>query len=264
MAGSREKRREFERHSFHEGYMAGTFFVRIAGNVQGPFDAAKLKQLAVAGRISRDDEVSRDRQNWIPAREVKGLVFAAAADSATGITDHAEKGAQPPSPAFDDVISDLGLTAPPGSAPPRVNPPPPVTAGPSLTPPSPTQSSLNLEACPDCRELVSMRAFVCPHCGAPIQPPPPHPEQRFTMLRAIASLYWYTGVLLVIVAAVALLVLFYALLAEDAVTGGPAFGAMLFCIPGAIVSFAICEAIQVFLEIEENTRAVRIVQRHRS
>ena len=40
----------------------------------------------------------------------------------------------------------------------------------------------NLVPCPDCFEPVSKRAAVCPHCGAPLEPPEPQ-----TVVRTIES-----------------------------------------------------------------------------
>lgn len=53
--------------------MSASLYVRIRGKVHGPFDAEKLKRLAAGGKITRDDEVSRDQLKWVPAANVKGL-----------------------------------------------------------------------------------------------------------------------------------------------------------------------------------------------
>lgn len=51
-----------------------TFYAMVAGKKYGPFDADKLKRLATAGKISRDDKISRDSEtNWVVAGTVKGL-----------------------------------------------------------------------------------------------------------------------------------------------------------------------------------------------
>jgi predicted YcjX-like family ATPase len=51
-----------------------TYFVKINDKKFGPFDAAKLKHLAGAGKVSPDDAVSRDGEtSWVKASNVKGL-----------------------------------------------------------------------------------------------------------------------------------------------------------------------------------------------
>jgi predicted YcjX-like family ATPase len=51
-----------------------TFFAQIEGKVSGPFDAAELKRLAAAGRISDHDQISKDgKTGWVAARNVHGL-----------------------------------------------------------------------------------------------------------------------------------------------------------------------------------------------
>ena len=47
--------------------MATSYFIRLRGNVQGPFDAERLRQLARRGQFTRLHEVSTDGQEWRPA-----------------------------------------------------------------------------------------------------------------------------------------------------------------------------------------------------
>jgi hypothetical protein len=55
-----------------------TFYAKVSGKVYGPFDAAKLKKLAAAEKLSRNDEISRDgRTGWVKAGGVKGLFLHA-------------------------------------------------------------------------------------------------------------------------------------------------------------------------------------------
>ena len=49
------------------------YYVKKAGKQYGPFGADQLKKLAVAGKLSRDDSVSKDANHWVPAGNVKGL-----------------------------------------------------------------------------------------------------------------------------------------------------------------------------------------------
>lgn len=55
--------------------MAQEFWVKTHGQVQGPFTASQLRQLARAGRLKPDHGISEDRQRWTPARDVKGLAW---------------------------------------------------------------------------------------------------------------------------------------------------------------------------------------------
>jgi hypothetical protein len=54
--------------------MPAAFYARIANKVYGPFDSEKLKNLAVAGKLTRDDFLSKDgKTGWTLAGNVKGL-----------------------------------------------------------------------------------------------------------------------------------------------------------------------------------------------
>jgi S1-C subfamily serine protease len=53
-------------------------YVRVRGQVLGPFDRGQLEALRDRGQLQRFHEVSEDRQKWRPAADVPGL-FAAAA-----------------------------------------------------------------------------------------------------------------------------------------------------------------------------------------
>ncbi len=118
--------------------------------------------------------------------------------------------------------------------------------------------SQSLQPCPDCAELVSMRAVLCPKCGCPIRTryvPPLKPRYRF--LRMLASGYQLAGVLFLLVGLLALV------LGIAAATGDQSGSAFSFVIAvvGCLVAAATCimtaEAIYVALDIEENTRASR-------
>ena len=54
--------------------MSTRFYARISGKVYGPLDGAKLKRLAAAGKLTRDDAISKDGKTaWTPAGNVRGL-----------------------------------------------------------------------------------------------------------------------------------------------------------------------------------------------
>lgn len=47
-----------------------SYHVRISGNIYGPFNREQLAQMATAGRIKANTEVSTDRTTWGPASAV--------------------------------------------------------------------------------------------------------------------------------------------------------------------------------------------------
>ena len=52
------------------------WFVRIAGSILGPYDAAELSNMARTGRLGPLDQVSKSRNGkWVEAHYVQGLVF---------------------------------------------------------------------------------------------------------------------------------------------------------------------------------------------
>ena len=51
------------------------YFIRKNGKLHGPFDAAKLKKLATAGKFSARDEVRKDDGPWKKAGTIKALNF---------------------------------------------------------------------------------------------------------------------------------------------------------------------------------------------
>ena len=54
--------------------MPAAFYARIVNKVYGPLESDKLKSLVAAGKLTRDDFVSKDgKTGWTPAGNVKGL-----------------------------------------------------------------------------------------------------------------------------------------------------------------------------------------------
>ncbi len=150
---------------------ANELFVRIRGKEHGPFDSDKLKRLAVAGKITRDDEVSRDRVKWIPAGNVKGL-----------FPDGELMPAPPPPPRTQAVArttpppAPIPVHAPPARQPSRELVKPSeapqtalltatfVSASP-MAPPALAPSSVQTIPCPFCAEAILPAAKKCKHCG---------------------------------------------------------------------------------------------------
>jgi len=130
--------------------MADGLYVRIAGKVHGPFDGDKLKRLAAAGKISRDDELSRDQQKWTPAGNVKGLF---------------PPGELMPAPPKQTPIQVI--TRPPIAPPPMVSQgiPQPVITPTRVAPPPAIRADATLKPCPFCAEPILPEAKKCKHCG---------------------------------------------------------------------------------------------------
>lgn len=60
------------------------FFVKVGKKEHGPFDGNKLQKLAGDGKLLPDHLVTKDRDKWYPASEVKGLNFPSAAANSSG------------------------------------------------------------------------------------------------------------------------------------------------------------------------------------
>jgi len=121
------------------------------GYLLGQFSAAELKARAQSGELQPDDEVSRDQERWVSASDIGGLTFQ---------------------PAIANAV--------------RFEP---VEAAPSPPPPPPTESAATpakLETCSDCSEMISSRAFSCPHCGAPLREPTNQSDPLFTKGQGMA------------------------------------------------------------------------------
>jgi GYF domain 2 len=65
-----------------------TYYVRMRGKILGPFSSGQLRLLQSRGQITRLDEVSEDRQNWVPAPEVQGLFPAAEQPASALVARH--------------------------------------------------------------------------------------------------------------------------------------------------------------------------------
>ena len=63
--------------------MPHEFWVRSANNVQGPYAAADLQRLARDGQLQPTDEISRNKTQWKPASEIRGLGFQSTTTQAT-------------------------------------------------------------------------------------------------------------------------------------------------------------------------------------
>lgn len=279
MAAGGEKRRKLFCSLFTRGYMASTIFVRIAGKVQGPFDAAKIKKLVVTGQIGRDDELSRDGRAWTAAQNVKGLTFASTSIAEPAFSTSTNRRATPTTPAKPRERSGgsqagsrtligaahrAALSAPsalrqsagsleglPAGLPRRL---------------PAARLSLNLQACPDCGGLVSVRACDCPHCGGPLRelPLPAAAKAKYHLLRWMAAAYAALAIVAVLVAASCAVLLVYFFLQGEAASATVTVLALAGSITAGITCFAISEGIGVFLQIEQNTRATRLAATRRA
>lgn len=95
--------------------MTTTYYVRIRGRVQGPFDVNKLRSLVRRGQIGRTHEVSQDGVSWSRAVEFSELFEAptqlTAPKPANSIIDRSE-----PDTAPHEVGDSSGETAQPPAA----------------------------------------------------------------------------------------------------------------------------------------------------
>ena len=156
--------------------MSTTFYVRRGSRVAGPIGSSELRRRAKQGTLLSSDEISRDRDQWILAREIQELEFGTPAV-------HLKASAQTIHFADTETVEAI----PPGLALP--------------VPPSNTK----LDACPDCSQLVSLRAFTCPHCGCPLRDLPPTPAPvaiKFPFSWKIAVACWLAGTLSAVLAAI--------------------------------------------------------------
>lgn len=146
--------------------MASTFYVKIQGKQLGPIGVTELKKLATDGGLSQNDFVSRDGREWSLARTVKGLEFPTSrVPDPPPAPSNGESKIIRPAPEFDpsELLGDIPAHAATAEM--------PMPSFPALPMSSPERSLLNLTACPDCRELISLKATACPHCGCPIVAP---------------------------------------------------------------------------------------------
>ena len=63
-------------NSTHSGHMTKAWYIRskAKSEVKGPFPGGQISQELLLGRHRLDDEVSHDKEEWIPLREVKELL----------------------------------------------------------------------------------------------------------------------------------------------------------------------------------------------
>ena len=69
------------------------FYLRKAGRITGPFEAARLLAGARHGRIGTEDEISRDKREWRRVAEVPWLKPESAALCGAGNPDAGTGGA---------------------------------------------------------------------------------------------------------------------------------------------------------------------------
>jgi hypothetical protein len=53
------------------------YWINTGDKTHGPFDATRLKKLALKGELKREHKISTDRKQWTVAESVKGLMFKA-------------------------------------------------------------------------------------------------------------------------------------------------------------------------------------------
>ena len=136
--------------------MADSYFIKRGEKVSGPFSAGQLKKLAKDGKFRDDDGVSNRQDGpWTPA--AKAFKKQQEASHQQSVTPETETPATKPSetvqaPEEAEQIAEevLGITPE------------------SETPATEPSDAPRTRQCEDCGGVVSKRARVCPHCGAPI------------------------------------------------------------------------------------------------
>lgn len=86
--------------------MAQTFYITWGDSPLGPVNPRELREMARAGRISADTQISLDGQNWFPASNLNGLEFASAASPAApaiGDRQSSPLDSLPPHPALSEI-----------------------------------------------------------------------------------------------------------------------------------------------------------------
>ena len=153
--------------------MSTTFFVRRGTRVTGPIGTSELKRRAQGGSLLSSDEISRDRDQWILAKEISGLEFGPQAPPAESSSNGVPF-------ADTDTVESIpaGLVVPP------------------------VASSPKLATCPDCSQQVSTRALTCPHCGCPLRGEPALAvASKFEITRKLVVICWLIGTLSAVLAA---------------------------------------------------------------
>lgn len=156
---------------------AASFYVRVRGQIHGPFESDKLKRLAAAGKIGRDDEVSRDREKWVKAGGVKGLFPATElvanpaprSSHAAAVAAPLKTIAQPPSRAAEvlpPIVKERGLVGQVTTLTAKIiETARPVASPAPSVPATPSPAASDTRPCPFCAEPILVAAKKCKHCG---------------------------------------------------------------------------------------------------
>ena len=91
--------------------MSATYYTRIRGNVEGPFDLAELRRLAQTGRLSRFHQISTDGDTWTTAG-ANASIFTPPARTPAATTSPVAPKAPSPRSSEDDEFVLLPLDSP--------------------------------------------------------------------------------------------------------------------------------------------------------
>jgi hypothetical protein len=106
-----------------------SWFCKINGTESGPFSSGDLRQMALAGKLSRADSVRKGAGGpWVTASRIKGLAFPSQSASSPGI-----------------VPADVRTAS------------------------TPVATLLSEQRWPECSESIEKRMPTCPHCGYPLR-----------------------------------------------------------------------------------------------
>lgn len=185
------------------------YYVRQGYTERGPTTAARIREMAAQGKVSKDDAIRRgENGDWFRAGDLPGLFDGAGGTDATGeliqdplvnlagkAAETAGKAAGLIGKAFGGAVKGIMTRRTQEQAPPAVQS--------SVTPPTPTvrippaellvpvADSDETTLCPFCSEIIKKTARKCKHCGenleaglavphaqpnwpAPASPQPPH------------------------------------------------------------------------------------------
>ncbi len=74
-----KQNQELSETKSHTGH---TWYIRKKNKITGPFPAGQLSQLLVVGRLSLDDEISHDKDEWVLISDVPSLIPEVLSDDA--------------------------------------------------------------------------------------------------------------------------------------------------------------------------------------
>lgn len=159
------------------------YYVRRGDTERGPTTAARIRELAAQGKVSKDDAIRRgENGDWFRAGDLPGLFDGASGPDAEGeliqdplinlagkAADTAGKAAGMIGKAFGGAVKGIIARRTQEPAPPAVpsspTPPTPTVRIPPAELLVPAADSDEPTLCPFCSEIIKKTARKCKHCG---------------------------------------------------------------------------------------------------